>query len=147
MRLAFAAFASLLASPALAGSMTVNLDQSVRLNLSSPARDVVVSNPAVADVSMLTPTSLVVLGRGYGVTNLMVIDSAGRTVLDRDIVVSSADSNWVSVYRGPNLNSYACSGRCERTPLPSEVDTIYKTYAVPYTDYADRAKEAGAVKP
>ena len=147
MRLALAAFASLLAGPALAGSMTVNLDQSVRLNLAAPARDVVVSNPAVADVSMLTPTSLVVLGRGYGVTNLMVVDAAGRTVLDRDIVVSSADTNWVSVYRGPSLNNYACAGRCERTPLPSEADQVYKSYSPPYTDYADRAKEAGNVKP
>ena len=147
MRLVLAALASLLAGSAWADSMVVNLDQSVRLSLPGAARDIVVSNPTVADVSLLTPTSLVVLGKGYGITNLMVVDASGRTLLDREVVVGSSDANRVSFYRGPNVTNYACAGRCERTPLPGEAETIYKTHSTPYTEHADQAKGAAEVKP
>ena len=81
-RLAFLTFAATLATqPAAAEILTVRLDQSARVRLSAPARDVVVGNPGVADVSMLDSRNIVVLGKSYGVTNLLVVDRAGRTIL------------------------------------------------------------------
>ncbi|MCC7266815.1 MAG: pilus assembly protein N-terminal domain-containing protein [Caulobacteraceae bacterium] len=142
MRLVLAALLAAAATAAQAQTMTVNLDQSLRLSLPAPARDVVVSNPTVVDVSMLSPTSLLVLGKGYGITNLMVVDAAGRTIIDREVVVGSSDANRVSFYRGPNVTNYACAGRCERTPLPGEVETIYKAHATPYTEHAEQASGA-----
>jgi len=113
-RLAFLAFAATLAAqPAAAEILTVRLDQSARVRLSAPARDVVVGNPGVADVSMLDSRNIVVLGKSYGVTNLLVVDRAGRTILDRDIVVGAPQGS-VSVYRGPAVSSYACAALCER---------------------------------
>lgn len=144
MRLVLAALLAAAATAAQAQSLTVNLDQSTRLALSAPARDVVVSNPTVVDVAMLTPTSLVVLGKGYGITNLMVVDSAGRTILNREVVVGSSDANRVSFYRGPNVTNYACAGRCERTPLPGEIEQVYKPHATPYDEHADKASGAAA---
>jgi Flp pilus assembly secretin CpaC len=105
--------AALAASPALAETMTVRLDQSARIRLAGPARDVVVGNPLVADVSMLDSRNVVVLGKSYGVTNLLIVDRAGRTIIDRDIVVSAPEGS-VSVFRGPAMSSYACSALCER---------------------------------
>ena len=143
MRLVLAALLAAAAGAAHAQTMTVNLDQSLRLSLPAPARDVVVSNPTVVDVAMLTPTSLLVLGKGYGITNLMVVDQAGRTLIDREVVVGSSDANRVSFYRGPNVTNYACAGRCERTPLPGEAEEVYKTHASPYGEHAEKAAGAG----
>jgi len=117
-RLVLAIVLSLAAGAVNAQSMTVNIDQSVRLGLRAPARDVVISNPSVIDVTMLTPTSLAVLGRGYGVTNLVVTDQLGRTLIERQVVVSSPDENRVSFYRGAKVADYACATRCEPTPAP-----------------------------
>ena len=57
----------------------------------------------------------VISGRGYGVTNLVVIDQLGRTVLERQVVVAAPSQGRVSVIRGPRVEEYACAGGCERS--------------------------------
>ncbi|HEY3696297.1 pilus assembly protein N-terminal domain-containing protein [Phenylobacterium sp.] len=110
----FAAAAALLAAqPALAETLTVRLDQNTAVRLSAPARDVVIGNPNIADVNLLDARHLVVLGKAYGVTNLLVMDAAGRTILDRQVVVGSPDAS-MSYYRGGEARAYACTERCER---------------------------------
>ena len=101
---------------ALAETLTVNLDQAARLTLSRPAGDVMVGNAAIADVSVLDPHHLILTGKSFGVTNLMVIDQTGRVIFNRQVVVGANDANRVSLYRGPNMYTYACSHRCDRTP-------------------------------
>lgn len=144
MRLVLAALFAAVATAAQAQSMVVELDKSMRLSLPAPARDIVVSNPTVVDVAMLSPTSLLVLGKGYGITNLMVVDAAGRTIIDREVVVGSSDANRVTYYRGSDVSNYACAGRCQRTPLPGELDKPYDAYAAPYAAHAEKAAGAGA---
>ncbi len=140
--LAALAFALALAGPALAESLQVRIDQAARLVLSSPARDVIVGNPAVADVTIIDGRSLIVTGKGYGVTNLIVVDRAGRTIVDRQVVVSGPEGGQVSFYRGASVYNYSCSPRCERQPLPGETDAAYGPWASPASTYADRAKGA-----
>lgn len=116
--------AAAVASSAMASeTLTVRLDQSARITLRQPVRDVIVGNPAVADVSMLDGNSLVVVGKTYGVTNLLIVDRSGRTVMDRDIVVTAPDSGAVSLFRGAEQRTYSCAPRCERmTPAGAGKD-------------------------
>ena len=109
----FVVAAAVIAGPALADTLSVGVDQSARVSLPVPARDVVVGNPAVADVSVLDSRSVLVLGKAYGVTNLLVMDAAGRVILNRDVVVQ-APTGAVSVFRGPEVRTYACAALCER---------------------------------
>ncbi|HEX2561530.1 pilus assembly protein N-terminal domain-containing protein [Phenylobacterium sp.] len=114
MRLMLAAFAALvLAAPAAAETMRIELDHSTRIRLPSPARDVLLANPDVADVTMLDTRNLVVLGKAYGMTHLLVVDTAGRTIFDRNLVVSAPVKGHVSLYRGPEQRNYACAPDCE----------------------------------
>jgi hypothetical protein len=120
-RSAFAVTIVLLgAHPAAAEVLTVNMDQSAAVRLSAPARSVVIGNPAIADVSMLDARNLVVLGKAYGITNLLVMDARGRMILDRQIVVASSGSA-MSYYKGGEVKSYACAERCE--PVASAAET------------------------
>lgn len=135
------------AGGAVAQGLTVRIDQATRVALSAPARDVVIGNPSVADVTILDARNLLVMGKGYGVTNIVVIDARGRTILDRQIVVSASDDGRVSFYRGPDVYNYACAPRCERTPMPGERDSgsgVYSQWSGPYTTYSDRAAAAAA---
>jgi hypothetical protein len=132
---------------ALAQGMPVRIDQTSRIALSASARDVIVGNPAVADVTIIDGRNILVLGKSYGVTNIVVLDARGRTILDRQIMVSAADDGRVSFFRGPDVYNYSCSPRCERTPMPGERDSgsgVYSQWSGPYTTYSDRAAAAAA---
>lgn len=100
-------------SAAAASTMVVPIDQSASVTLPRGTRDVLIGNPAIADVNVLDPSKAVVLGKGYGVTNMIVVDQLGRTVMERQIVVTAPEGR-VSVIRGPKIEDYACAGGCER---------------------------------
>lgn len=136
---------SSLAAPAavLAAPLAVNIDQAERVVVSHPVKDVIVGNPMIADVAVLDPHHLLITGKSYGVTNILVTDTGGRTVMSRSLVVGSADQGRVSVYRGADVYNYACNAKCERTPMPGErSEGIYAPYAGPYSEYSGRARSA-----
>src|SRR5262249_52986334 len=91
---AFAALLSALAVPAAAApGLTVALDHSERLNVSRPAGSVIVGNPQVADVTVVDPNTVYVSGRGYGVSEIVVLDPLGRPVWKGDVVVTAPMGN------------------------------------------------------
>lgn len=146
MRLIVLALAATALAPlaASAESVAIKIDQAARLTLPRAAHDVIVGNPMIADVSVLDGRHLAIMGKSFGVTNVLVTDADGRTIYNRQLVVSSSDANHVQVYRGPDLYNYACSPRCERTPMTGEADTggTYSRYATPTKDYAGRGQTA-----
>src|SRR5262245_40488796 len=84
--------------PAAAAGLCVSMDQATRVQMSRPAKDVVVGNPMIADVTVLDDHHILVLGKAYGVTNLMVTDRNGRTIMNEQLAISSPNENRVSVY-------------------------------------------------
>jgi hypothetical protein len=54
------------------------VDGSLLLTLPEPARKVAVANPGVADVQVISPTQLLVVGKTSGVTSLMIFSSKSR---------------------------------------------------------------------
>ncbi len=117
LALAFA-FAALCASALAAGAatpsaLTVALRESRRVVLRGVASTIVVGDPNVADVTLTDTHSIILIGRGYGTTQLMVTDAAGRTLLDSQVSVVAPDAGRVTFYRGLSASDYACGGgRC-----------------------------------
>jgi Flp pilus assembly secretin CpaC len=109
-----ALIAATLPGAAMAQALTVTIDQAQRLTISRPAKDVIVGNPALVDVAILDEHHLLLTGKAYGVTNLVVTDPLGREILQRQMIVSAPEQNRVTVYRGADASSYACAGKCER---------------------------------
>jgi Flp pilus assembly secretin CpaC len=73
---------------AAADSLTrlyVGVDRSHVLDLSDPARKVAVANPNIADVQVISPTQLLVVGKASGVTSLVIF--SGRSSRQFDLVV------------------------------------------------------------
>jgi len=97
---------------AFAANLGVPLDQAVRISLPAPAHDVIVGNPAIADVTVSDQRHIIVVGKTGGVTNLIVTDMRGRTILERQVVVSSQVGDRVSLINGPTVVSYACAPAC-----------------------------------
>lgn len=98
---------------AAAGSLTVEINDSQRIGLYGAAANVIVGDPNVADVSMLDTRSVIVTGKGYGSTHVMVFDGTGRTLLDRRVVVVAPREGHVTLYKGAVAADYSCTPRCQ----------------------------------
>lgn len=135
------------AAPAMAaGSVNVRIDEVTPVSLGGAAAHVVVGNPAIADVNMLGERGMVILGRSYGVTNVVVMDRGGRTIYSAQVNVTPGESGKASLFRGSLIQNYACASRCERQAMPGEFkDPVYNGYSEPAKDYAERAAK-GAEK-
>jgi Flp pilus assembly secretin CpaC len=104
-------------APAGADPLTVVLDQAQVVKLPDQVATVVVGNPTVADVSVQPGGVLVVTGRGYGATNVLVLDRGGRLLMEKAVQVVGPTDNMVVVYRGVDRESWSCTPRCERRLL------------------------------
>jgi len=92
--------------------LSVSAGAAARIVLSAPVRDIVVGDPAVADVSLVNERTLVILGKKAGATTVLAFDAHGRALADRDVVVSNVPTQAVVVQRGVNAATYACGDRC-----------------------------------
>ena len=114
------ALAALLgAGQALAAGFTIELNQSRRVALHGSAANVFIADPAVADVAMIDSHSVIVMAKGYGVTQVLVTDHAGHTLMDSRVAVVGSDVGRVTVYRGETAMDYHCSSRCEILVSPA----------------------------
>jgi hypothetical protein len=96
-----------------AETLTVVLDQAQIMQLPDRVGTIIIGNPLIADVTLQAGGIMVVTGKGYGATNLIVLDRAGATVMTKTIqVVGPRDA--VVVYRGIDRESYSCAPKCER---------------------------------
>jgi len=96
-----------------AETLTVVLDQAQIMPLPDRVGTIIIGNPLIADVALQAGGTMVVTGKGYGSTNLIVLDRAGTTVMTKTIqVVGPRDA--VVVYRGIDRESYSCTPTCER---------------------------------
>jgi hypothetical protein len=101
------------------------------LRISAPAATVIIGNPGVADVTIQDPLTLVLTGKSYGQTNLIVLDSAGNPVADTLVTVVQAQADLVTVYYGAARNTMACSPVCQPTIMlgddPSYSNSVYSS--------------------
>ncbi len=114
------AFASLLAAPQVAFAETnepisVKVNMARILRISAPAATVIIGNPGVADVTIQDPQTLILTGKSYGQTNLIVLDSAGNPVADTMVSVVQDASSQVTVYMGTARTTLDCQPICQQT--------------------------------
>lgn len=101
------------AASAQAGTLEVVMNQAKIVKLSSPADTIVIGNPLIADASVQDATTVVLTGKGFGVTNLVVLDAQGNPIVDEQVVVSRQDTDTVRVYRRADVQTLSCTPRCE----------------------------------
>jgi hypothetical protein len=108
------------ASTAQAESTVIHLNQSRRIILHGAAANIIVGDPAVADVTIIDAHSVILQGKGYGSTDVLVMDRGGRTLLDDHVIVGAAEGGVVTLHRGVNSVEYSCSPRCQALAPPKE---------------------------
>lgn len=108
------AAATLGAQAAFADTITVSVDQAQIMRLPERVATVVIGNPLIADAALQSGGVLVITGKGYGTTNMLALDRAGKVVMDKTVeVLGASGSNLVVVYRGVERETYSCAPDCE----------------------------------
>ena len=69
-------------------ALSIDVDHGVPLALSAPANNVFIANPDVADIQVMSPTTVMVFGKKTGRTTLLATDSGGHTILFRTVIVT-----------------------------------------------------------
>ncbi len=153
-----ALLAAVMTAPATAGAATpihrhhvrrtilpagigVAVDQAKMVALARPAKMLFVGNPTIADISIIDSRHAFVLGKTFGVTNLIALDAEGRQISNQQITVSNGhDAVTVNVASGQF--NYSCSrAHCESMPRPGDVATY-----VTNTEQAVTAHEDAGLK-
>ncbi|MFU0506846.1 pilus assembly protein N-terminal domain-containing protein [Pseudaminobacter sp. NGMCC 1.201702] len=91
----------------------VVMNQAKIVKLTRPADTIVVGNPAIADASVQDATTIVLTGKGFGVTNLVVLDGDGSPIIDEQITVGRHAASSVRIYRRANVQTLSCTPYCE----------------------------------
>lgn len=87
------------------------------LRISAPAATVIVGNPGIADVTIQDPQTLILTGKSFGQTNLIVLDSLGEPIADTLIEVVQMQAGVTTVYQGQMRTTLACAPVCQPTVM------------------------------
>lgn len=120
------------ATPAMAESaepIAVNVNMARVLRISAPASTVIVGNPGIADVTIQDPQTLVLTGKSYGQTNLIVLDSYGEPIADTLVEVKQMQAGVMTVYQGQLRTSLTCAPVCQATVMMGD-DNAFTSQAL-----------------
>ena len=96
----------------LAATLPVTMNEAVRVTLPAEAHDVIIGNPDIADVTVVDGRHLIVTGKRFGQTNLIVTGMRGETIVNQQIVVPAPSMGRVFMFSGAGIAKYACTPEC-----------------------------------
>lgn len=105
--------------------LIVKFDQSQLLRLPRPAAEIIIGNPAVADVAIQTGNLLVITGKSFGITNIIALDAERQVIQDQRVMVRRDEVNVVNVYKSANRLTYNCAPQCNPSMIPGDDVTFF----------------------
>ena len=93
--------------------MHVFLNHAKVLKLDRPVSKVIVGNAKVADATVADAQTIVLTGKAFGTTNLVLLDADGNALLDERVLVSIDESNTLRLFRQTTRAVYSCTPACE----------------------------------
>ena len=97
------------------------IDQTEILYLSRPAGSLIIGNPSVATVAVHDDRTLLITGKSFGATNLIVLDQIGRPIQSAQIKVGeNRAGDTLTISRGANVQTLSCTTRCR--PVKTNIE-------------------------
>jgi len=126
-----------------AGGVGVVVDQARLVSFPQPVKTVYVGNPTIVDISMVDSQHAFVLGKTFGVTNMIALSTDGKEISNQQVTVMN-NGAAVTVNRGAEQFNYMCThAHCETSPRPGDPQTyVQNTESV--TTQHETAASAGA---
>lgn len=118
-----------LTAPASAEQIWLTMDQVRPYKLESPAQKIVVGNPSIADVSVEDDTTLLLFGKGPGLTNIYFFDETGTPSQNLVVRVRTPSADMLTVHRGSARTTYNCTTNCEATVTVGDDPAVFSGVA------------------
>jgi Flp pilus assembly secretin CpaC len=122
------------------------MDEVHTVTFNTPVSTVYIGNPTIADINMIDNRHAFIIGKGYGSTNIVALDAAGKQVFDTPVAVmarSARNDSSLVVNRGNQRTTYSCTAiSCETTPEPG--DSNFEAIASQLQSHSDAARRAAS---
>jgi hypothetical protein len=134
---------------AAADALSVTIDHAKVMHISRPADIVIVGNPGIADATIQDQQTLIITGRSYGSTNLIVLDSGGKAIAEETLTVGpSSDDGVVAVYKTVDKRltrqTFSCTpDDCSPTVAVGDEDKAFSGLTNQIKERGDFAKGLG----
>jgi Flp pilus assembly secretin CpaC len=97
---------------AAASKITVAADRAKVLSIAGTPSAVIVGNPTYADVTIRNG-QIVIHGRHYGSTNILVLDTDGNELANMDVSVTRDTEGKLNIYKAGLRHTFNCAPSCE----------------------------------
>lgn len=124
------------------GPVMVTVDRAKVFRIEDGAAAVIVGNPFIADVAMFDQNTVVVTGKSYGTTNLVILDGDNKPIVDEVITVRSSEDDVVSVYKKGLRTTLSCQPTCEPTLRLGDSEVVFNAAAEQATSRNSLAVQA-----
>lgn len=114
-----------IAPTAMAQQIWVTMDQVRSYSIDESASSVIVGNPGIADISVRDDKSFLLFGKAPGLTNIIIMNDAGKTVKNLQVRVNPPSNQMLVYHRGPNRTTYNCTTHCEVTLTVGDNQTSF----------------------
>ncbi len=115
---AIAMSGSILTTAQAENTIRVELDYARVIKLDRPVSRVIIGNASIADAAVSDSQTIILTGKRFGTTNLVILDEDGNAIVDERILVSLEDKNTLQVYRQADREVLSCTPNCEPFALP-----------------------------
>lgn len=102
-------------SAAQAGEVWLTMDHVRPYKLEKPAQNIIIGNPAIADVTVQDAENLLLFGKAPGLTNIFIMDEEGNTIENMIVRVRTNATDQLTFHRGSARTTYTCTTNCEAT--------------------------------
>ena len=110
--------------------IAVQLDRARLIKMPERATTVVIGDPLIADVSLQPGGLAVITAKGYGATNMIILDHDGAVLAEHSLQVTGPIDPTVVVFRGTSRETYSCAPEClPRITLGDDPDYFTKVIA------------------
>jgi len=112
-------------SPAFAGQVWLTMDQVRPFEIERPAGQIVVGNPAIADVRVQDKNRVLLFGKAPGLTNMYIFDEDGKTIDNLVVRVGASSPELLVVHRGVHRTTYNCARGCDATSTVGDSEASF----------------------
>ena len=99
-------------------AIKVELDYARVIKLDRAVSRVIVGNADIADATVSDSQTIILTGKSFGTTNLVILDADGTAIVDERVLVSLEEHNTMQVYRQAYRSVLSCTPACEELDLP-----------------------------
>jgi Flp pilus assembly secretin CpaC len=106
-------------------SIKVLMNEAKIVRLTRAADTVIVGNPEIADATVQDSKTIVLTGKGFGTTNLIIIDRNGNEVVHEKVFVARNTDKTMRVYNESGVQTFFCSPACDgayKSPAQQQSD-------------------------